>query len=139
MGKNNRRISHPKGKAAQRIKPASIASSSDTQILFSLERCIAGKYCFSSLTTEFKADFGNAIFRRRGLSWSEVREAPRHGIGTEKIAVASIKAAIPNFVTEEVLTLLALRFSGLSPMVGYRVGAIFYVLWFDHDFTLYDH
>jgi hypothetical protein len=26
-----------------------------------------------------------------------------------------------------------------APMVGYRVQAIFYILWLDRDFTLYDH
>ena len=42
-------------------------------------------------------------------------------------------------LTEDVQRLIAFRFAGNAPMVGYRVQAIFYILWLDRDFTLYDH
>jgi hypothetical protein len=42
-------------------------------------------------------------------------------------------------LTEDVQRLIAFRFAGNRPMVGYRVQAIFYLLWLDRDFTLYDH
>jgi hypothetical protein len=41
-------------------------------------------------------------------------------------------------VTEEV-NLIAFRFDGKKPMVGYRDGVTFYVLFLDRSFTLYDH
>jgi hypothetical protein len=37
------------------------------------------------------------------------------------------------------VTLVALRFSGLKPMVGYQIDEMFRVVWFDRDFSLYDH
>lgn len=46
---------------------------------------------------------------------------------------------MPEFITEDKANLLAFRFSGKKPMVGYRIRNIFYVLWFDAAFELYDH
>jgi hypothetical protein len=107
--------------------------------IFSLERLQDGNFCFSGMSQEHKAFFGDAVFRRRQLSWSAIKAAPRHGLGFEKISRDNIKAAIPAFIKDDVDHFLAFRFSGLRPMVGYRVRDIFYVLWFDHDFTLYKH
>jgi hypothetical protein len=45
---------------------------------------------------------------------------------------------IPAHVTEDV-TLLSFRFHGKAPMVGYRVGRIFHIVWLDHDFAVYSH
>jgi hypothetical protein len=57
----------------------------------------------------------------------------------KRLSRKSIKGdSIPLCITPEV-TLLALRFSGKHPMVGYREDDIFHILWFDFDFTLYDH
>jgi hypothetical protein len=107
--------------------------------LFSLEKLQSGKYCLSSLDQEHKAMFSEAIFRRKSISWNEIKRSDRHGLGTEKIPKMSIKAAIPRFITEDMDDFLVFRYKGLNPMVGYRQRDIFFVLWFDHDFTLYDH
>jgi hypothetical protein len=45
----------------------------------------------------------------------------------------------PPHVTEDVQRFIAFRFFGKAPMVGYRVQAIFYLLWLDCSFTLYEH
>jgi hypothetical protein len=34
---------------------------------------------------------------------------------------------------------IAFRCFGKAPMVGYRVQAVFYLLWLDRHFTLYEH
>lgn len=107
--------------------------------VFSLEKLTSGKYCFSAMVKDDKASFAEAIFRRKGSSWIDIQKMDRHGLGTEKIARSSITAAIPPFITDDVDSFLAFRFNGLKPMVGYRNRDIFYVLWFDHDFTLYPH
>ena len=56
----------------------------------------------------------------------------------EKIERDALRAGIPRHITEEV-NLVAFRFFGKAPMVGYRVKAIFYVVWLDRAFTLYPH
>jgi len=83
--------------------------------------------------------FAEAIFRRKCLTWKQIRQLPRHGLGTEKIPKSSIKAPIPQFITDDVNDFLAFRYHGKRPMVGYRQKDIFFVLWFDSDFTLYEH
>jgi hypothetical protein len=107
--------------------------------IFSLERVQNGEYCFSKLDRDGKAAFAESVFKRRSLTWNDIQKIDRHGLGFEKIAVSGIKASVPKFITEDQHNLLAFRFSGKCPMVGYRVKNIFYVLWFDHKFTLYEH
>ncbi len=107
--------------------------------LFSLERLQTGDYCLSELEKDDKAAFADSIFKRKNVTWNQIQQIDRHGLGYEKIKVAAIKVTIPKFITEDEHNLLAFRFSGIKPMVGYRVKNIFYVLWFDHNFTLHDH
>ena len=107
--------------------------------IFSLERVQAGDYCFSKLDLNDKAAFAESIFKRKSITWNEIQQNNRHGLGHEKIAISSIKASIPKYITEDQRNLLAFRFNGMKPMVGYRINNIFYVLWFDHNFSVYDH
>ena len=76
--------------------------------------------------------------RLSSLSWKDIRQHDRHGLGTETLSRDSIQAAIPSFVTEDV-RLLAFRAYGKVPMVGYRSGRIFHVIWIDREFKLYQH
>lgn len=133
------RLTKPDKKIGKRVGSPNAESTSALPVLFSLERCVPGKYCLSQLSSAHKAAFSDSMFKRRNITWNELRQAPKHGIGTEKIAINAINAAMPSQITEEVDTLLAIRFSAKAPMVGYRIGAVFFVLWFDHDFTLYNH
>lgn len=45
----------------------------------------------------------------------------------------------PPYGRDDMDHFLAFRYKGMSSMIGYRQRNVFYVLWFDHDFTLYDH
>jgi len=108
-------------------------------IIFSLERIISGNYCFSKLIPEDKKQFAETIFKRRTITWEDLYKTQRHGLGNEKISVSSIKQEKPKFITEEIKDYLAFRFNGKKAMVGIRQKNIFYVLWFDHDYTLYKH
>jgi hypothetical protein len=138
MGKKNR-IKPPPLAGGTRLLVNEVPDYNAHPPAFSLHRLQPGKYCLSRLADSQKAQFAEAIFKRKDLTWREITTAPRHGLGTEKISRDSIRAAMPRFITPEVTHFLALRFSGKSPMVGYRERDIFYVLWFDHDFTLYPH
>lgn len=134
-----KRIKGSKPKQGSVVKSQEPLNYDSNPPIFSLERLQSGKYCLSGLDQEHKAMFSEAIFRRKSISWSEIKRLDRHGLGTEKIAKSSIKAAIPGFITDDVDDFLAFRYKGMNPMVGYRQRDVFFVLWFDHDFTLYDH
>ena len=73
------------------------------------------------------------------MSWAAINQAPRHGLGYEKIDRASIRTAIPSHLKEDVNFFLAFRFFDKAPMVGYRKEEIFYALWLDREFKLYKH
>ena len=69
----------------------------------------------------------------------EITNLPKKGQGFEKIPRGQILAGIPAQITEDVTDFWAFRFHGKAPMVGYKSGEVFHVLWFDPDFTLYNH
>jgi hypothetical protein len=105
---------------------------------FSLKYLSSGHYCLSACSDAHRLAFVESMFRRRAITWAQIHSLDRHGLGAEEITRKQIRADIPRHLTPDV-TILALRFCKLAPMVGYRVREIFYVIWFDHDFTLYDH
>jgi len=107
--------------------------------IFSLEKIVGDNYCFSELDDIDKKQFAESIFKRRNINWKDIYNLPKHTLGTEKIPKSQIKGSLPNFITEDMNDFLVFRFSGLKSMVGYREKNIFYVLWFDKDFTLYKH
>lgn len=79
-----------------------------------------------------------ALYKLSQLTWKQIKSAHRHGMGFEKLPTTCIKASIPNIVTPDV-NLLAFRFHGKKPMVGFRSGQVFYIIWLDRDYSLYEH
>lgn len=97
-------------------------------------------YHLDKCTNEEKRKLIEKIVKISSMTWEQLQFAPKHGLGSEKISPASIKANIhANSFSEEVNTLLVFRFDGLKPFVGFREGFIFHVFYIDRDFTLYDH
>ena len=104
---------------------------------FSL-KYLQNNYHLSDCTSEEKLSFLDALLKRSKMRWSEIEQANKSGLGKENIDRNSIKAPIPSIVKEDT-KIWALRFRGKAPMVGYREGEIFHILWIDRNFTLYDH
>ena len=105
--------------------------------LFSL-RYMNKDYSLSQCTKDEKAAFADTLYKLNQLTSSEINACPRHGSGYEKIARSSIRSPIPSHLKDDV-NFIGFRFCGMAPMVGYRDGAVFYVIWLDRDFTLYPH
>lgn len=95
-------------------------------------------YGLDSCDKDEKAALVSTLYKLSQLSWRELRLAPRHGVGYEKIDRNSFRVAIPSHITEDV-DIIAFRFSGLKAMVGYRDEAIFCIVWLDRSFEVYDH
>ena len=85
-----------------------------------------------------RSAFVKRLFYLSKTIWREIRNAPRHGIGTEKIDRKSLKVALPNNIPEDT-AILALRYNGKKPMIGYRLDRTFYVLFLDFSFGAYNH
>jgi hypothetical protein len=105
--------------------------------IFSL-RYLEGEYCLTKCDKDDQAAFALKIHRLSKLTWSQIQSQDRHKLGYEKISRDSLKVQVPRFITEEV-NIIAFRFSGMKSMLGYRDGSIFYIIWLDRNFTLYDH
>lgn len=114
--------------------------SPDTQSpLFSFEKmALNSGYSVDCCDADNQAAISKRLFKLSQMKWRDIRQAPRHGLGTETIARASLSAPLPTSVTEDT-TILALRYNGLRPMIGYREGRVFYILLIDHNFSAYDH
>jgi hypothetical protein len=106
------------------------------------------KFCFEFLDNTYsveaceqadRAAFAVQLTKIGRMSWQEIQNAPKYGLGTEKIPRSQIRAPIPPSVTPDVEFFLAFRFSAKKPMVGFRSGQLFHLLWIDRDFTLYNH
>jgi len=95
-------------------------------------------YCISCCSNDEKASFADKMNKLSQLTWADIKRAPRHGLGCEKIDRNSIRATIPERVTDDT-AILAFRFHGKAPMVGFRDRETFHVLWFDANFSLYQH
>lgn len=95
------------------------------------------EYGLSACGLEHKADLVERLAKLSTMTWAQIKQANKHGLGSEKIARHSIRATIPDTYKDDYF--LALRFSGTAPMVGYQNGRVFVVLWLDPKFTLYDH
>ena len=107
--------------------------------VFSFEYMQGGTgYSVDCCNRDHRAALSARLFKLSQMTWLDIRQAPRHGLGTEKIARDAIKAAIPARVTEDA-DLLALRYNGLHPMVGFRDGRTFNVLFIDHTMDVYPH
>lgn len=100
-------------------------------------RYIVPKYCLTLCNDEQKVAFAQRLYELSRLTWVELRNAGKKG-GTEVLPQSVIREAIPNCITPD-LKLIAFRFWGKAPMVGFRDGRTFYIVWLDTKFTLYDH
>lgn len=72
------------------------------------------------------------------ITWQEIFQNDRHTTGQEKISASSIKEPIPSCVKTDT-NLIAIRYNGKAPMIGYRENEVFYILWIDYDFEVYNH
>ncbi len=134
-----RNIKSKKPKKGVLVSAREPQNYSKSPIIFSLEKIQNCKYCFSHLDRINRAYFADAIYKRKSLTWEDAYRAGKHGLGTEKIAVGAVKSPKPIFVTPDETNYIAFRYHDRKAMVGLRERDVFYVLWFDCDFTLYDH
>jgi hypothetical protein len=116
------KLREPSVPAAGSLRTREVTSPDDEHPVFSL-RYLQDDFGLRHCTREEKAALIDTLYRLSQLTWAQLRLAPRHGLGYERIASRAIRAPNPHGVTEDV-AYIAFRFHGLAPMVGYRTGAI---------------
>lgn len=120
-----------------RARESTTGSTDGLTPIFCL-RYLQDPFCVVSCEQQEQAALAVTLRRLSFMTWAQIRNAPRHGLGTEKIARESLRAPVPEGITEDVV-FLAIRFHGKAPMVGYRSGQVFHIVWLDRAFTLYPH
>ena len=138
MGK--RSIKRVKAKESERIKspPERQSINYDKEKpIFSFYN-IVDSHCITVCQDDEKKSFINKLVELSNLTWKQIKFAPKHGLGFEKIRKDQLKVPIPTNISDDV-TFLALRYHEKKPMVGYRTQATFHIIWFDSTFSLYDH
>jgi|SRR5579884_1091907 len=98
-----------------------------------------GKYCIGACEKDEKVALLNKLEMLSQAPWKQWKQTNYKAGGYTEIDRSAIRAGIPAFVTEDVTKFGRVRFKDKAPMVGYKVGAVFHVLWLDRDMTLYDH
>ncbi len=96
---------------------------------FSLDCCNDGE----------RSAFSSFLLKFSQLTWQQVQNAPRHGLGSEKISWDSIKEKGVLSGVPEDATILAIRYNGKKPLIGYRDGEVLHVICLDHNFSVYRH
>ena len=93
----------------------------------------------TNLDKDLRADLALTLQQRSSLTWTELRQAGRHGQGYELLPRQSLSAPIPAaFADRERFHVF--RYSGKLPMAGVRVGDVFHIVWIERRFNeLYDH
>jgi hypothetical protein len=97
--------------------------------IFSLYNLAAG-FSVSDCQPNHKAEFAQRLEELSRLTWGEIVQAPRRGLGSETFAQNTIRVPIPDFVTPDV-TLLSWRFGGAARIIGYRDDQVLHIVWVD--------
>lgn len=145
MGKKKRkRLRHLPVTQGDKIQVPRSSEAKDTNELpphFALEHLSPDKrYCLDACEQKERAAFAKTLHDLSKMAWREINNTPKHGKGWEPIPRKAIKASLnSSIITLDVDKFMAFRFFGKAPMVGLRNGRVFYVLWLDPKFKLYDH
>ncbi len=131
-----------KAREAHEGKNVSVVDSVDTPKtdypIFCFKHLSRG-YDLSRCTDKEKTALIERLAKLSQMSWSQIQFAPKHGLGSEKIAISSIRASLPGFLSEDVDFLLSYRFDGFKPFVAHRSGPVLHILYIDNKFDVYPH
>ena len=94
---------------------------------------------YESLNDNQKVALIDTLNKLSQLKWAELRLAPRHGLGYEKIEKKAFNFVLPYDIPVD-RSIIAFRFCGKAPMLGYRSAyGTFYIIAFDSKFIAYKH
>ena len=139
MGRKGKQLKQRDNGGGKRLKtPATSTGSTQSQTPLFCLNMLHGKYCLSHCEQEQRAAFADTLHKLSKLTWAQIMTSDRHASGCEIISRDSLKFDLPSTITDDV-RILAFRFHGKSPMLGYRNGRTYHVLALDRDFTAYVH
>ncbi len=110
-------------------------STQDLPPLFSLEH-LHPSYGINVCEKDDKAAFAERICELGKMTWRSIQASHRHSYGSE--IIKSVKLPKPSCLGDRAV--LAFRYSGKKPMVGFRDGRVLNIVWIERQFgDVYDH
>lgn len=129
------RIKKPTPGTGKRIVPTEEGRPTDN--LYPIFRItdLQRDFCIRNCDQAQQAAFARALRDLSSLTWGQIKQAPRQGMGFERIY--KINKKVPSQAEKE--TLISFRVDGLSRLIGYRSQEVFHILWIDLRGDVYDH
>ena len=92
--------------------------------------------CVDNCTIDELRAFAKRLQKLSGLTWQDLAQSHRHGLGHEKIPRAQLQVRCT--LSEDVTEVLSFRYGhGFDPMIGHREGGLLHVLWVSHNHDAY--
>lgn len=77
--------------------------------------------------------------KRSQMTWKELSQHQRHGLGSEKLPKSAIKPLIPQQF-QDLDRFVVFRHEGNLPFVGWKNGSVFHVIWIECTYCdVYNH
>ncbi len=95
-------------------------------------------YGVEELTERQRSEFLLKWSKRSKCTWQELLSHPKHGLGFEQLPQHKLKRSAPEHLQAE--KYMVFRHDGNLPLVGYKIGDVFYLLWAEARYgDVYDH
>ena len=94
-------------------------------------------YSVEDCDAEAKIALIDALWQRSRMTWAEIMNARRQGLGSEKIPRHALRVGIPSGITDDVTVFLVLRFGAARRLIGFRERSVFHIVWVDPKHAVY--
>jgi hypothetical protein len=121
-------------------KPTLAKGGDGPRPVFSHRYITNGAYCLKRCSIEQFRHLADKLRMLSNLEWKQIDSSPRETNGYEMLPVAQL-AERPPSPFDKAEAVMIFRFGGAKGgrMAGVKKDEKFYILFVDHDFTLYDH
>jgi hypothetical protein len=102
-------------------------------------KLLRGDGCVSACSQEQQAKFAETLRKLASLTWAQIKQAHRQGLGSEILRREDITpSAIPLNLSPDV-KILGFRYWEKCRMLCYRNREVLHIFWLDRDYSAYDH
>ncbi|MBF0343716.1 MAG: hypothetical protein HQL06_05725 [Nitrospirae bacterium] len=110
----------------------------ECHITFSFRLMRKGSKCCLSLCRQIdKAHVADKLLSLGQMTWKQIHQVSRKGLGFEMIPVGQLKIAMPSHINEDVKEVMIFKFSDSGRLAGIRERDIFYVIFVAPNHNLY--
>ena len=134
---HKRKIKRPSPTGGRRFRdhPSSSSTFRDSHPVFSFHKLVSG-YCVDDCDVAAKVAFLDAMRKRSRMTWMEIHQTRREGLGCEQIPRAALNVQVPSAISDDI-NFISLRAGRRRRIIGYQERAILHIIWLDRDHSVY--